>query len=152
MHETPYAFSDEVLNGFKNKFGKFFGTDHLVREGWLSYQVSMRVKPQPDHGVEICFHSGAMAMFRMMLEIGEASDKKSAMQKIEEGGPTKLWEGFRNCLADEFDAELLDQYKKAFYGGCWFINAVWFTCDKDEQQFLKIMMALRDEIQRAEKL
>jgi hypothetical protein len=41
MHETPYAFSDEVLNGFKNKFGKFFGTDHLVREGWLSYQKSM---------------------------------------------------------------------------------------------------------------
>jgi hypothetical protein len=148
MHETPYAFSDEVLNGFKKMFGKFFGTNHLVREGWLSYQVSMQVKPQPDGGVGICFHSGAMVMFKTMLEMGEAG-MPAAMQMNEENRPENLWEGFRNSLADEIDAELLDQYKKAFYGGCWFISALWFTTkDEDEQRAVEIMAALRDEISK----
>jgi hypothetical protein len=141
--KTPYAFSDEVLNGFKNKFGKFYGTDHLVSEGWLSYQASMQ--PQSDDGVRLCFHSGAMAMFETMQDIySEAGDIGRAREKIEEGKPDKLWEGFRNCLADEIDAELLHQYKVAFHGGCWFINVVCFTWD--EQQSLGTLASLRDEI------
>jgi hypothetical protein len=144
MHETPH----EVL-GFKKKFGKFFGTDNLVQEGWVSYQASLQA-PQFDAWVGICFLSAAIATYRTMLEIGKAaSDKERVIQKMEERGPDKLWQEYRKCITGKIDGESLDRYKKAFYGGCWFINMVWFTCHTDgEQQFVKTAKALRDEIDK----
>jgi hypothetical protein len=144
--ETSYAFSDEVMNGFKNKFGKFYGTDHLVSEGWLSYQTSM--KPQSGDDAQLCFYSGAMAMFKTMLEIFSTSDKERALKRISVDGPSKLWAEYRACIADEIDTEILNQYKKAFYGGTWFINATFMAIanERNEGDFVEGMEAIRDEL------
>jgi hypothetical protein len=141
----PGAFSEEVLSGFKNKFGKFFGTDHLLLEGWCSYAAHLEAKPDDD-GIEICFYSGAMAMFKTMLEFS-TSDKEEALKRLGSGpGPDELWDEYRACLASEISSEILDQYKKAFYGGGWFIDATFMTMANKEEQYLRGMEALRDEI------
>jgi hypothetical protein len=44
IQPEPNAFSEEVPSGFKNKFGKFFGTDHMLLAGWCSYAE----KAKPD--------------------------------------------------------------------------------------------------------
>jgi hypothetical protein len=59
-------------------FGKFFGTDHMLLEGWCSY--AEKAKPDDD-GIEICFYSGAMAMFDAVLEMFSSGDKEQVLNK-----------------------------------------------------------------------
>jgi hypothetical protein len=150
IQPEPNAFSEEVPSGFKNKFGKFFGTDHMLLAGWCSY--AEKAKPDDD-GIEICFYSGAMAMFDAVLEMFSSGDKEQVLNKeqvlkrIESIGPGKLWEGYRTCLVSDIPSEILDQYKKAFYGGCWFINTTFMAMAKeDAEHYLRGTGALRDEI------
>ena len=138
----PNAFSEEVLSGFKNIFGKFFGTDHLLLEGWCSYEAHL--KATDDDGIHICFCCGAMATFKTMLEVLSTSDEEQVLKRIESLDPDKLWEGYRACLASEISSEILDQYKKAFYEGGWFINATFMTMANEEEE--QCLEALRDEI------
>jgi hypothetical protein len=146
MTNDPNPFGPEVLSGFKRLFGEFFGTDHLLREGWLSYQKSMSQSANGDMFIQTSFNCGAIAMFAAMMEMGNA-DVKAATQMIEEHSPDKLWKGFRNDLAAvDINAAALDRYKKAFYGGCWFINALWFTArGEDPERVVEIMAALDHE-------
>jgi hypothetical protein len=142
------AFGEEVLSGFRNSFGKYFGTDHMLLEGWRSYLTHLRTRPD-DGTIPVCFHSGAMAMFPTMLEIFSTGGKEQALKRLKDAdGPSRLWEEYRACLADEIDAEILDQYKKAFYGGTWFIIATFMALadEKRDEHFIRGMEALRDEI------
>jgi hypothetical protein len=47
--------------------------------------------------------------------------------------------------------EILDQYKNAFYGGCWFINATFMAMinEVEVEQYLRGMEALRAEISKS---
>jgi len=142
----PKAFSEQVLSGFKNKFGQFFGTDHLLTKVWSSYAAHLGSKPDDD-GIEICFYSGATAMFKTMLEMSSSGDKQQVLRTIESGAPDKLWEAYRACNTFEIGSEILEQYKKAFYGGCWFINVTFKAmANEEEERYLRGMEALRDEI------
>jgi hypothetical protein len=142
----PNVFSEQVLSGFKNKFGRFFGTDHLLMEVWCSYAAHLGAKPDND-GIEICFYSGATAMFKTMLEMSSSGDKQEALRKIGTGRPDKLWEAYRARNTSEISYQILDQYKKAFYGGCWFINVTFLAmANEDEVRYLRGVEALRDEI------
>jgi hypothetical protein len=146
MMDGPNPFGNEVLSGFKRMFGKFFGTNHLVKEGWLSYQKSM-LQSDGDAFIEASFYYGAIAMFAAMLEMGRAGDVKVATQMIEHHSPDKLWQKFRNDpVGVDINPAALDRYKKAFYGGCWFINALWFTArDVDSERVVETMAAVQDE-------
>jgi hypothetical protein len=140
----PNALSEEVLSGFKNKFGKFFGTDHLLLEGWRSYAASLKVKPDDD-GIKI-FYFGAITMFKTQLEMFSTGDKEQVLKRMESVSPDRLWEGFRPCIASEISSERLDQHKKAFYGGGWFVNATFMAMANEvAEQYLKGIEALHDE-------
>ena len=67
MTNDPNPFGPEVLSGFKRLFGEFFGTDHLLREGWLSYQKSMLQSWNGDKFIEVCYYCGAVTMFAEMV-------------------------------------------------------------------------------------
>ena len=109
------AFGEDVLSGFRNRFARHFGTDHMLLEGWRSYLGSLKPQPDDDGILLISFYNGAMPMLESMMEICGSGDIEQALQRIKDTDPGKLWEEYRPCLADEIDAEILDQCKKAFY-------------------------------------
>jgi hypothetical protein len=151
------AFGEDVLSGFRNRFARYFGTDHMLLVGWQSYLSSLKPKPDDDTRgrirpiriLLISFYNGAMSMFESMMEVCGSGDIEQALQRIKDtGDPGKLWEEYRPCLADDIDAEILDQYKKAFYGGTWFITATFMALAnaENEEYFVRGMAALVDEI------
>jgi hypothetical protein len=146
------AFGEESLSGFKNRFARYFGTDHMLLEGWRTYLTHLKPKPDPDDDIIlISFYSGAMPMFKSMLKYFSANETEQVLKRIKDTCGVdvgKLWEGHRAYLADEIGVEILDQYKRAFFGGAWFISAtamVW-PDEKVDEYFVRGMEALRDEI------
>jgi hypothetical protein len=138
-----------MMAAFKNMFGKFYGTNRLVKMGWNSYLSSMFKTNKPfDDTVEICWHCGVMASFKTIFDvISNTSDPHRAGELLG-SSVDRLWNEYRNeCIVEEVEAWQLDQCKAAFAGGCWFIYMATMTMagGEDEELFFRRMMALHKE-------
>jgi hypothetical protein len=94
--EAPIdPFSDEMMAGFKNNFGKFYGTDHLAKMGWNSYLSSMFRTNKPfDDSVEICWHAGAMASFKTVFETTSSTSDPRRAGELMGSSVDRLWKEY----------------------------------------------------------
>jgi hypothetical protein len=80
-----------MMDGFKNTFGKSYGTDHLLKMGWLSYLASMfppEAKWVPTVGtvgywyIETSWYAGVMMMFENIGEVCNSTDNAGVAGSI----------------------------------------------------------------------
>jgi len=86
--KAPDAEDD---GGFKNTFGKSYGTDHLLKMGWLSYFASTfppGSKWVPKAGtwgyfrIEMHWYAGVMMMFETMGEVANSTNNPGVAARI----------------------------------------------------------------------
>src|SRR5215469_3918181 len=97
--KVPTA-SDDDDGGFKNTFGKSYGTDHLLKMGWLAYFASKfppGSKSVPQAGtwgyfsLEMYWYAGVMMMFETMGEVANSTNDPRVAGNIIGRSVDRLW-------------------------------------------------------------
>jgi hypothetical protein len=152
--------TDHDDRGFKNTFGKSYGTDHLLKTGWLSYFASVfppGAKDVPKVGtvgywyIESSWYAGVMMSFeniRNLRETCSSTDNVGAAEAIIWGSVDRLWKEFHGEGEEDDEAIRLNERKTAFAAGCWFINTavVSMAKDPDRNKFRQNLMAINNEL------
>jgi hypothetical protein len=147
--KAPAASDDD--GGFKNTFGKSYGTDHLLKMGWLAYFAATfppGSKWVPKAGtwgyfrIEMHWYAGVMMMFETMGEVANSTNNPTVAGGIIGGSVDRLWNEFNE--GDDDDTT----HKAAFAAGCWFINMAITSMAKnsDRNQFHQNWNAINKEL------
>jgi hypothetical protein len=149
--------SDDDDRGFKNTFGKSYGTDHLLKMGWQSYFASIfppGAKDVPKVGTvgywyfEMSWYAGVMMSLENIRNLRETRNSASNVETagaIIWGSVDRLW---REHHTDEEDDHLFNERKAAFAAGCWFINMAMVSMakDPDRNKFHQNLVAIQNEL------
>ena len=154
LQKAPGTSDDD--GGFKNTFGKSYGTDHLLKMGWLSYFASTfppEAKETPKVGtvgywyIETSWYFGVMMMFENIGEVCNSTNNATAAGSIIGGSVDRLWNEF-NDGEEDHEAIRFNERKAAFAAGCWFINMAMTSMarDPDKNKFHQNWAAINNEL------
>jgi len=141
---------------FKNTFGKSYGTDHLLKMGWLSYFGSTFPPGSnwvPIEGtigydlIEMSWYVGATMMFDNIRDASRSGDNARIGRSLLERNVDRLWLEYNG--AEDREAMHFNERKAAFAAGCWLVNTAMVSMameTSDQNKFQKNWAAVSNEL------